>query len=93
MAALGGAKRPVLGHVSSGAKADQLLEDKSVQDTFLGEFHLKSDDFASGSGTGYFNTTHGQLAFVFSKKKLSKFIYYFDPNVKGWQNPALWVKP
>ena len=91
--ALGGAKRPVLGDVQSSAKAEQLLQDKSIQDAFLGEFHLRSDDFAGGSGTGYFNTTHGQLAFVFSKKKLAKFVYYFDPGVKGWQNPALWVKP
>ena len=90
---LGGAKKPVLGSVGAGAKPEQILEDKMVKEVFLGEFHLKSDDFASGSGTAYFNTTHGQLALVFSKKKLAKFIYYFDPGVKGWQNPALWVKP
>lgn len=90
---LGGAKRPVLDNVAAGAKAEQLLQDKTIQDTFMGAFHLTSDDFAAGSGTGYFNTTHGQLAFVFAKKKLTRFVYYFDPSVKGWQNPALWVKP
>jgi hypothetical protein len=90
---LGGPKRPVLGEVQAGAKAEQLLEDKTVQDVFLGDFHLKSDDFALGDGTGFFNTTHGQLAFVFSKKKLAKIIYYFDPGVTAWQNPALWVRP
>lgn len=91
--ALGGAKRPVLGAVGAGAKPEQLLKSRPVQEAFLGEFHLTSDDFNSGSGTGYFNTTHGQLAFVFSKKRLTRFVYYFDPGVKGWQNPALWVKP
>jgi hypothetical protein len=90
---LGGAKRPVLDNVAAGAKAEQLLQDKTIQDTFMGAFHLTSDDFAAGSGTGYFNTTHGQLAFVFARKKLTRFVYYFDPSVKGWQNPALWVKP
>jgi hypothetical protein len=91
--ALGGTKRPVLGGISVGAKAEQVLKDPSVQENFLGAFHLTSDDFAGGSGTGYFNTTHGQLALVFSKKRLTRFIYYFDPDVKAWQNPALWVKP
>lgn len=91
--ALGGTKRPVLGGIAAGAKAEQVLKDPAVQENFLGAFHLTSDDFAGGSGTGYFNTTHGQLALVFSKKKLTRFVYYFDPDVKGWQNPALWVKP
>ena len=91
--ALGGTKRPVLGAISAGAKAEQVLKDAAVQEHFLGAFHLTSDDFAAGSGTGYFNTTHGQLGLVFSKKKLTRFVYYFDPGVKGWQNPAHWVKP
>lgn len=90
---LGGSKRPVLGDVSAGAKAEQLLKDKSVNEVFLGAWHLKSDDFDTGSGVGYFNTTHGQLAFSFSKKRLQRFVYYFDPSVKGWQNPTLWVNP
>jgi hypothetical protein len=89
---LGGSKRPVLGGISAGAKAEQILKDPAVQQHFFGAFHLTSDDFAAGSGTGYFNTTHGQLALVFSKKHLTRFVYYFDPGVKGWQNPALWVK-
>lgn len=90
---LGGAKRPVLGELMAGAKADQVLKDKSVEDVFLGAWHLTSGDFDAGSGSGYFNTTHGQLAFQFAKKKLQRVIYYFDPAVKGWQNPTLWVKP
>lgn len=90
---LGGSKRPVMGDLMAGAKADQVLKDKSVEDVFLGAWHLTSGDFDGGSGAGYFNTTHGQLAFQFSKKKLQRFVYYFDPSVKGWQNPTLWVKP
>jgi len=91
--ALGGAKRPVLGSVSAGAKAEQILKEPTVQENFMGEFHLTSDDFATGSGIGYFNTTHGQLALVFSNKKLTRFVYYFDPTIAGWQNQSLWVKP
>jgi len=90
---VGGVKRPVMGELTSGAKAEQLLQDKTVEQVFLGEFHLKTEDFEAGSGTGYFNTTHGQLAFGFSKKKLARVVYYFDPAVKGWQNPNLWVTP
>jgi hypothetical protein len=90
---LGGSKKPVLGALMVGAKAEQVLQEPTVKQTFLGAFHLTSDDFASGSGTGYFNTTHGQLALVFSRKKLARFVYYFDPGVKGWQNPVLWVRP
>ncbi len=91
--AIGGAKRPVMNTVMPGAKAEQLLQDKTVADVFMGAFHLKTQDFDNGSGTGFFNTTHGQLAFDFSRKKLQRFTYYFDPGVKGWQNPTLWVTP
>jgi len=91
--AVGGSKRPVLGELTAGAKSEQLLKDKSVENLFLGSYHLTTEDFAAGSGTGFFNTTHGQLAFDFSRKKLQRFIYYFDPGVKGWQNPTLWVQP
>ena len=91
--AMGGSKRPVLGSLMAGAKAEQVLKNESVEQVFLGAWHLKTEDFDAGSGTGYFNTTHGQLAFGFFKKKLQRFVYYFDPNVKGWQNPTLWVKP
>lgn len=90
---VGGSKRPVFGSLTSGAKAEQLLRDKTVEDIFLGSFHLTSNDFEAGSGEGYFNTTHGQLAFGFARKKLTRFVYYFDPSVRGWQNPTLWVKP
>jgi len=34
----------------------------------------------------------GQLALVFANKKLTRFVYYFDPAVAGWQNQSLWVK-
>jgi hypothetical protein len=89
---LGGAKRPVLGHTAPYAKSDELLKEPAIQRAFLGEFHLESDGFSRGSGTGYFNTAHGLLAFVFANKKLVRFVYYFDPGVKGWQNQELWVK-
>jgi hypothetical protein len=90
---LGGSKRPVLGKTLVGARPEQILREPSVQEIFFGAFHLTSDDFASGSGMAYFNTTHGQLALVFAQKKLTSFVYYFDPNVKGWKNPASWTKP
>lgn len=90
--ALGGNTRPVLGTLSAGAKAEEVLKEPTVQENFLGAFHLTSDDFATGSGTGYFNTTHGQLALVFERSKLARFIYYFDPDVQSWQNPRLWTR-
>jgi hypothetical protein len=91
--ALGGSKRPVLGAVNAGAKADRVLDEPTVKENFFGAYHLTSDDFATGSGTAYFNTTHGQLALVFAHKKLAKFVYYFDPDVQAWQNPVHWVQP
>jgi hypothetical protein len=88
--ALGGAKRPVLGTLAAGAKAEEILKEPTVMENFLGAFHLTSDDFAGGSGTAFFNTTHGQLALVFKAQKLDHFVYYFDPSVTGWQNPKSW---
>jgi hypothetical protein len=88
--ALGGAKRPVLGSIAVGAKAEEILTEPTVVENFLGAFHLTSDDFAGGSGTAYFNTTHGQIAFVFKGQKLDHFVYYFDPGVPGWHDQKLW---
>jgi hypothetical protein len=88
--ALGGPKRPVLGALSAGAKADEILKEPTVEENFMGAFHLTSEDFAGGSGTAFFNTTHGQLALVFKSQKLNHFVYYFDPGVVGWQSPASW---
>jgi hypothetical protein len=89
--ALGGVKRPVLGGLSAGAKADEILKEPTVEEHFMGAFHLTSDDFAGGSGTAFFNTTHGQIALVFKNQKLDHFVYYFDPGVAGWQNQTTWV--
>jgi hypothetical protein len=88
--ALGGAKRPVLGALAAGAKAEEILKEPTVMENFLGAFHLTSDDFAHGSGTAFFNTTHGQIALVFKGHKLEKFVYYFDPTVAGWQDQKNW---
>jgi hypothetical protein len=88
--ALGGSKRPVLGAVSAGAKAEEILKEPTVEENFMGAFHLTSADFAGGSGTAYFNTTHGQIALVFKGQKLDRFVYYFDPSVRGWQDPKSW---
>lgn len=87
---LGGAKRPVLGTLNAGAKAEEILKEPTVEEHFMGAFHLTSADFATGSGTAFFNTTHGQIALVFKNQKLDHFVYYFDPGVPGWQNQATW---
>lgn len=87
---LGGNKRPVLGSIAVGAKAEEILKEPTVEENFMGAFHLTSEDFAGGSGTAYFNTTHGQLALVFKNERLDHFIYYFDPGVAGWQNQSSW---
>ena len=88
--ALGGANRPVLGTISAGAKADEILKEPTVVENFLGAFHLTSDDFAGGSGTAFFNTTHGQVGLVFKAQKLDRFVYYFDPGVAGWHDQKSW---
>lgn len=88
--ALGGAKRPVLGALAAGAKAEEILKEPTVMENFLGAFHLTSDDFAGGSGMAFFNTTHGQIALVFKGQKLEKFVYYFDPGVAGWLDQKSW---
>jgi hypothetical protein len=88
--ALGGAKRPVLGGVAAGAKAEEILKEPTVVENFMGAFHLISDDFANGSGTAFFNTTHGQIALVFKGQKLDHFVYYFDPGVAGWLDQKSW---
>lgn len=88
--ALGGAKRPVLGAVTAGAKSDDVLKEPTVVENFLGAFHLTSSDFASGSGTAFFNTTHGQIALVFKGHKLDHFAYYFDTDVAGWRAQQNW---
>ena len=87
---LGGAKRPVLGALNVGAKAEEILKEPTVEEHFMGAFHLTTEDFAAGSGTAFFNTTHGQIALVFKGQKLDHFVYYFDPGVVGWQNQATW---
>jgi hypothetical protein len=89
--ALGGAKRPVLGSIAAGAKAEDILKEPTVVENFLGSFHLTSDDFAAGSGVAFFNTTHGQIALVFKGQKLDHFVYYFDPGVAGWQDQKSWA--
>jgi hypothetical protein len=91
--ALGGNKRPVLGGLAIGASAQEVLQEPTVQENFLGAFHLTSDDFATGSGMGYFNTTHGQIALIFKNRKLARFVYYFDPDVSSWQDSSHWVRP
>jgi hypothetical protein len=87
---LGGAKRPVLGAVAAGAKAEEVLKEPTVVENFLGAFHLISADFAGGSGTAFFNTTHGQIALVFKGHKLDHFAYYFDADVAGWRDSKSW---
>jgi hypothetical protein len=90
---LGGANRPVVDALAVSAKAEDLLEQPSIESAFLGEFHLTRDVPSTGAHIGFFNTTHGQLAFVYVHKRLARFVYYFDPGVHGWQNQELWVKP
>jgi hypothetical protein len=91
--ALGGRKRPVLGELRAGARADDVVMEPSMVEAFFGEWHLTDDDFASGNGVGFFNTDSGLLAFGFKRGRLDSIGYYFDPTDKRWQEPVLWIKP
>jgi hypothetical protein len=90
---LGGAKRPAVGGVRTGAKAEEIIREPSIRKAFLGGWHLTSDDFDTGNGIGYFNTAHGLLAFGFTTGRLDRIAYYFSPSEKRWQEPTLWIKP
>ncbi len=90
---LGGHKRPVVGELRTGARADDVVMEPTIAEAFLGEWHLVDDGFESGNGVGYFNTESGLLAFGFKRRKLVGIGFYFDPRDKRWQEPVLWIKP
>jgi hypothetical protein len=90
---LGGRKRPVVGELRTGARADDVVMEPSLAEAFLGDWHLTDDGFAGGNGIGYFNTENGLLAFEFKRGRLTSIGFYFDPTDKRWQEPVLWIKP
>ena len=91
--ALGGRKRPVVGQVMVRQSAAKLLEDEVLDRAFHGDFHVTTPDFGQGSGTGYFNTDHGQLGFGFAKGRLDSVAFLFDPPVDAWRRAELWQAP
>lgn len=91
--AYGGRDRPVVGKLKVGARAADVVHEPSLEKAFLGEWHLVDGQPDKGAGSGYFNTDHGQLAFEFVKGRLGAVTYYFDPGVKGWRTPVLWMGP
>lgn len=88
---MGGRKRPVIGNVMTGATPQQVLDEPSIKKAFLGDWHAVTPGFEKGNGTGYFNTEHGQLGFAFKGGKLNKLVYMFDPPVKLWRAPEIWI--
>jgi hypothetical protein len=90
---LGGKKRPVVGELRTGARADDVVMEPSLVEAFLGEWHLTDEGFAGGNGEAYFNTENGLLSFGFKRGRLVSIGYYFDPKDKRWQEPVLWIKP
>lgn len=89
----GGVRRPAVGALATGAKAEEIIQEPSIRKAFLGGWHLVSDDFDTGNGIAYFNTAHGLLAFGFTGGRLDRIAYYFSPSEKRWQEPTLWIKP
>jgi hypothetical protein len=93
---LGGSKRPVLGSLQAGASPGQILKEPSIVKAFYGQWHLtqgEAPNKGKGDGLGFFNTDHGLLGFTFARGKLVRVAYYFDPPVKNWRDPALWMPP
>ncbi|MBN1652992.1 MAG: hypothetical protein JXA30_04375 [Deltaproteobacteria bacterium] len=88
---LGGRKRPIVGNLLTGATAQEILDEPSIKQIFLGDWHAVTPDFENSDGTGYFNTEHGQIGFGFKEGKLHKLVYMFDPPVKVWRSPEIWV--
>lgn len=89
----GGKKRPVIGALDSRASPEQVVQEPSLARAFLEDWHLKEGALERGTGTGYFNTDHGQLGFEFDKGHLARVVYLFDVPEKRWRKPELWVQP
>jgi len=88
-----GGPRPVVGSLNAGAKVDAVLNEPSLKQAFLGEWHATSPDFSNGFGTGYFDTPSGLLGLGFEKGKLARVTFVFDATEKSWRKPELWTEP
>jgi hypothetical protein len=88
-----GGKRPVVGAVQAGAKADAVPKEPSMAKAFLGEWHATTAGFESGNGAAYFDTPHGLIGFGFKKGRLNSIGFVFDPPEKRWREPELWQPP
>jgi len=88
-----GNKRPVIGEVVAGAKADSVPKDAALAKAFLGEWHATSPELANGNGIGYFDTPSGLLGFGFKKNKLNQAMFVFDTTEQRWRDPELWRAP
>lgn len=88
-----GVKRPVVGDLMVGAKADAVPKEASLAKAFLGEFHATTNGFEGGNGAGYFDTPHGLIGFGFKKGKLNSVGFVFDPPEQRWRDAELWQAP
>ena len=89
----GNPKRPVVGAVSTSAKASAVVEEPSLRKAFFGEWHAQGQGFDAGEGPAYFDTPNGLLGFGFKKGKLAQVSFVFDPAEKRWRKPELWQEP
>jgi hypothetical protein len=88
-----GAARPAIGEVSPGARVAALLQERSIAQAFLGEFHAQTADLESGDGIGYFDTPDGLLGFGFKNGKLATVSFVFAPPQQSWRTQELWNEP
>jgi hypothetical protein len=89
----GGYKRPVVGEVLLGARADSVPKEESLAKAFFGDWHATTAGFDGNNGAGYFDTAHGLLGFGFKKGRLTSVGFVFDPPEKRWRSPELWAPP
>lgn len=88
-----GGARPAIGGVSPGARVAAVLEEPSIAQAFLGEFHAQTPNLESGDGVGYFDTPDGLLGFGFKNGKLTTVSFVFAPPQQSWRTQELWNEP
>lgn len=89
----GGKARPAVGELRAGAKAKEVPLEPTLEQAYLGDWHITTKGFDGKNGTGYFNTGGGLLGFGFEKGKLTSIAFLFDTPEERWRSSALWSPP
>jgi hypothetical protein len=88
-----GKNRPAVGQLGFSAKAEAVPKEAGMARAFYGEWHATTPGFDGSDGAGYFDTPGGLVSFGFTKGKLSRVAFVFDPAERRWRAPELWSPP